>query len=112
MVERYYESLKKTDRLHLRNSHTRWVTLTLEHARYLRSIGCEILDVAHAVLFASLTKASQDVHPYRNAIRSMLTRREDMQRELAALKALPERTAEQERQASLCTSLIFLAKIR
>ncbi len=111
IVDKYYESLKKVRRLHLRNEHSRWVTLTLDHLRFLRSIGCEVLGVAHVVLFASLSPESQRLHPYRVRIESLLRRREDVQRELAQIKSLFFPTKEQLRRASYLKCIAFLTKI-
>ena len=111
VLDKFYESLKTTRRLHMRNSHSRWVTVTLDHARFLKSIGCEITDVAHVVLFASLTSESQSAHPYRRTIESLLQRREDYQRELKRLKEELSPSQEQIRRMALLKTLIFLAKI-
>ena len=109
---KFYESLKKIRRLHMRNAHSRWVTITLDHARFLRSIGVEIEEVAHVVLFASLTRESQSAHPYRTTIERLLRGREDLQRELAALKRAASPTQEQKRRMTLLKTLIFVMKIR
>ena len=112
MLRSYYRDLRKTDRLHLRNRHRKWVTVTLEHARFLKKIGCRIDGVAHVVLYASLTQASHSEHPYRKTIQQMLAKREDLQREMAAIKELKEPTAADSRRADLCKALIYLTKIR
>ncbi len=112
VVEKYLDSLPKTRRLHMRNEHSRWVTVTLDHARYLRSIGAEIKQVSHAVLFASLSDASQRLHPYRRGIQNLLEQRENFQKELAALKRLIFPTREQLRHMALLKTLAFLTKIR
>ncbi len=112
VVDKYYESLKKNRRLHLRNEHSRWVTITLDHLRFLVSIGAKILGVAHVVLFASLTPESQRLHPYRARIESLLRRREDVQREAAGIKRLVFPTKEQLNRGSFLKCLAFLTKIR
>lgn len=112
LVAKFYKTLPTTRRLHLRNKHTRWVAVTLDHARFLKGIGVEIEEVAHVVLFASLTRESQDLHPYRTTIEKLLRNREDLQRELAALKKIPEPTEEQKRRMTLLKTLIFVLKIR
>lgn len=112
VLDKFYSSLSDIRRLHMRNSHSRWVTVTLDHARFLKSIGCEITDVAHIVLFSSLTRESQKQHPYRNTIESLLQRREDYQRELKILKSLEMPTEEEKKRMALLKTLIFLAKIR
>jgi len=111
LLEKYYKSLKRTRRLHMRNEHSRWVTVTLDHARFLRSIGCKIEGVAHAVLFASLSPKSQQLHPFRSEIESLLRRREDLQREIARFKQLVFPTEEQLRRLSYMKTMAFLAKI-
>lgn len=112
IVEKYLRLLPKTKRLHMRNEHSRWVTVTLDHARFLKSIGVKIEKVAHAVLFASLSSESQRVHPYRTRIERMLRMREDQQRDIARLKTLMFPTMEQLRLMSFKKTLAFLTKIR
>lgn len=112
IVDRYLRTLPKTKRLHMRNQHSRWVTVTLDHARFLKSIGVKIEAVAHAVLFASLSAESQRLHPYRSRIESMLRMREDQQRDIAKLKTLMFPTREQLRLLSFKKTLAFLTKIR
>ena len=112
IVERYLDSLPRTKRLHMRNAHSRWVTVTIDHARFLKSIGVEIEGVAHAILFASLSAESQSLHPYRSKIENMLRAREDLQRELKVLKSLAFPTREQLRLMALKKTLAFLLKIR
>jgi len=110
-LKTYKRDLAKTPRLHLRNSHTRYAISTIDHFRFLVSIGVEILDVKHVILFASLSPESQAVHPYRRTMGDLLENRESMQRKKAELEKL-EKTPEIERQIDLLTTLIFLAKIR
>ena len=112
IVRKFYKSLETTRRLHMRNKHTRWVTITLDHARFLKSIGVEIEAVAHVVLFASLTRESQSAHPYRTTIEKLLRGREDMQRELAELRKVKDPTPTQIRRMALLKTLIFVFKIR
>lgn len=112
VLSKFYESLKNIRRLHMRNSHSRWVTVTLDHARFLKFIGCEITDVAHVVLFASLTNESQKLHPYRRTIENLLQRREDYQRELKTLKIMHSPGVDERKRMELLKTLIFLAKIR
>lgn len=108
----YVRDLAKTPRLHLRNSHVRYAVSTLDHFRFLVSIGVEIVDVKHAILFASLSPESQALHPYRRTMGDLLERREAMQREKAELERVEPRTEEIQRQIDLLTTLIFLTKIR
>lgn len=111
IVERYLNTLPKTKRLHMRNAHSRWVTVTLDHLRFLKSIGVSIDGLAHVVLFSTLSADSQRLHPYRSRIENMLRSREDLQRDLARLKSLIFPTREQLRTASLKKTLAFLTKI-
>jgi hypothetical protein len=111
MVSKFYDSLPSTRRLHMRNSHSRWVTVTLDHLRFLRSIGGVIEAVAHVILFASLTRESQREHPHRAQIEVLLRRRQDLQLELTTLKKLANPTSDELRRMSLLKTLIFLAKI-
>jgi len=111
-MARYKADLAKTRRLHLRSSHSRYAVCTIDHFRFLVSIGCEITSVKHVVLFASMSDESQRLHPYRTSVQRMLEAREDMQREKACLAALESRTRDQETRLHLLTTLAFLAKIR
>lgn len=111
-LKSYRRDLSKTARLHLRNSHRQYAVSTIDHFRFLVSIGVEIVDVKHVVLFASLSPESQAIHPYRRTMGDLLENRESMQRKKARLEKLDERTPEIERQIDLLTTLIFLAKIR
>lgn len=111
-LKSYKRDLSKTPRLHLRNGHVRYAVSTIDHFQFLVSIGVEILEVKHAILFASLSKESQAIHPYRRTMGDLLEKRERMQRKKAELEKLEEKSQDVERQIDLLTTLIFLAKIR
>jgi hypothetical protein len=111
-LEKYKRELAKSSRLHLRNSHVKYAVSTIDHFRFLVSIGVEIVEVKHAILFASLTPESQAAHPYRRTVGDLLERRETMQKRKAELEKVTERTEEMQRQIDLLTTTIFLAKIR
>lgn len=111
-LDRYKKEMAKTSRLHLRNAHSKYAVSTIEHFRFLVSIGCEIECVPHAVLFATMTAESQRIHPYRKTIGGMLAARESMQKAIAELEQLEAPSSEQENRIALLKTLAFLAKIR
>ena len=112
MLVKYKKELATTNRLHLRSNHVQYSVSTLDHFRFLVSIGMEIVDIRHAILFASLTPEGQSLHPFRQTIGDLLGKREAMQREKERLCAQEELSGEELRRVDLLTTLAFLAKIR